>query len=68
MCEIPDEQKDVDFAWRLPGVIPENWEQMRWRAGGLQYSHLTPRVPSQSPPHCLANPANPCYHWNHFQR
>ena len=51
MCEIPDEQKDADFAWRLPGVIPENWEQMRPRMGGLQHSHLTPRVPGQSPPH-----------------
>ena len=49
MCEIPDEQKD--FAWRLPGVIPENWEQMRPRVGGLQHSRLTPRVPGQSPPH-----------------
>lgn len=56
MCEVPDEQKDVDFAWRLPGVTSENWEQMR--VGGLQHSHLTPRVPGQSPPHCLANPAN----------
>ena len=41
MCEIPDEQKDVDFAWRLPGVTPENWEQMRPRVGGLQHTVIS---------------------------
>lgn len=49
MCEIPDEQKDVDFAWRLPGVIPRTGQMSvegGWPAAQSSHTQGPQSVPT----------------------
>lgn len=51
MCEIPDEQKDVDFAWRLPGSFRRTGEQMvegGWPAAQSSHTQGPQSVPTST--------------------